>query len=282
MRFTLLLLIYFISLGAISQNIENFNGNSFYKISDSLNEKTLIFLHGGVENPIFDQTANKISLNYIVENNKDFLTQASEHGFNIIIPITNDSMNWLENPQKTFIELKKIITHANFGAQKVYISGFSDGATGSFKMFYQNSDYFEGLIVFNGYPQHKNFYKTVDYKKVENKKVVFFSTDKDKVIPYEFLLTEYCSQKISNPNTFIYLSSGGHSFARYTKSDFEKLFDILTGQNENKEKEPIQGFIKNDSLVKLYPFRKKIVRKYGFGKEVYEENRRQQKKYRKL
>jgi len=281
MRLTILFIVCFLSLNVFSQKTESVDGNSFYLISKNANEKTIIFLHGGVDNPHFDQSVDKISLDYIVENNQEFLTQASINGFSVIIPITNDSLNWLENPKQTFIELKKMVVQSSVDSQEIYISGFSDGGTGSFKIFYQDPDYFEGLIVFNGYPQHKNFYKTVDYKKIENKKILFFSTDKDKVIPYEFLLTEYCSQKNSNPNTFIYLSSGDHSFANYTKDDIEKLFDILSGKNQNKLSEPIQGFIENDKLMILYTFRKKIVRKFGFGKETYLENRRQQKKYRK-
>lgn len=281
MRLTFIFSICFLSLNVFSQKIETIEGNSFYIISEDENEKTIIFLHGGVNNPIFDQPPDKISLNYTIENNQEFLTQASINGFNVIIPIANDSLNWLENPQQTFRELKKIVAYSSIDSQEIYISGFSDGGTGSFKIFYQNPNYFEGLIVFNGYPQHKNFYKTVNYEKIENKKVLFFSTDKDKVIPYEFLLTEYCLQKKNNPNTFIYLTSGDHSFANYTKEDIKEVFDILTSKNENKETEPIQGFIKNDKLVKLYKFRKKIVKKFGFGKETYQQNGRQLKKYGK-
>ncbi len=281
MRLTTLFIVCLLSLNVFGQKTESVNGNNFYLISENANEKTIIFLHGGVNNPYFDQPADKISIDYIVENNQEFLTQASTNGFNIIIPITNDSLNWLENPKQTFIELKKIVAKSSLDSQEIYIGGFSDGGTGSFKIFYQNPAYFKGLIVFNGYPQHKNFYKTVDYEKIENKKVLFFSTYKDKVIPYEFLLTEYCLQKKSNPNTFIYLSSGDHSFANYTKEDIDILFDILSGKNQNKSTEPIQGFIKNDKLVILYPFRKKIVRKFGFGNDTYQKNRKQQKIYGK-
>ena len=277
MKLTFLFLIYFLSQNVFSQEIETIEGSSVYIISEDKNEKTIIFLHGGVNNPIFEQPADNIPLDYIIENNQDFLTQASINGFNVIIPITNDSLNWLENPQETFIELKRIVAYSGIDSQEIYISGFSDGGTGSFKIFYQNPNYFEGLIVFSGYPQHKNFYKSVNYDRIENKKVLFFGTDKDKVIPYEFLLTEYCLQKQSNPNTFIYLSSGDHSFANYTKEDIKYVFDILTGKNENKETKPIQGFIENDKLVKLYPFRKKIIRNFGFGQETYQDNRRQQK-----
>ncbi len=278
MRLLILFITFLLSLNVFSQKLENIDGNSFYSISDNTNKKTIIFLHGGVNNPYFDQPSDKISLDYLLENNQNFITQASLNGFNIIVPITNDSLNWIDNPKNAFIELKKMVSQSSDNYEEIYISGFSDGGTGSFKIFYQNPDYFDGLIVFNGYPQHNNFYKSVDYKTITNKKVLFFSTDKDQVIPYEFLLTEYCSQKKNNPNTFFYLSSGNHSFSNYTIDDIKNLFDILTDKNQNKLTEPIQGFIKNDELVVLYPFRKKIVKKYNFGKEVYEANLSQHKK----
>jgi predicted peptidase len=278
MRLTVLFILFFLSLNVFSQKLESIDGNSFYSISDSSNKKTIIFLHGGVNNPYFDQAADNISLDYLLEKKQDFITQASLNGFNLIVPITNDSLNWIDNPKKAFIELKKMVSQSIDTYEEIYISGFSDGGTGSFKIFYQNPDYFDGLIVFNGYPQHKNFHTTIDYKTITNKKILFFSTDKDKVIPYEFLLTEYCSQKKNNPNTFFYLSSGDHRFTNYTLDDIKNLFDILSGKNQNTLTEPIQGFIKNDQLVVLYPFRKKIVKKYNFGKEVYEANLAQHKK----
>lgn len=281
MRFTFLIIIYLLSQIGYGQKIENIDGNSFYLISDNSNAKTIIFLHGGINNPYFDRPADQIALQYLIENNQGFLTQASLNGFNIIVPIKNKNLNWLENPQRAFIELKNIASHLKIDSQDIYISGFSDGGTGSFKIFYENPEYFEGLIVFNGYPQHKNFHRSIDYTRVNNKKVIFFSSNKDKIIPYEFLLTEYCSQKLSNPNSFIYLTIGDHSFANYTKDDFEKLFEILTDKNLNKLTEPVQGFIENDTLVTFYSFRKKILRKFGFGEETYQENLKQQKKYRR-
>ena len=283
MRLTILLiLICFLPSNTFGQKrieaiLKTVDGNSFYSISENTNKKTIIFLHGGVNNPFFDQTTNKITLDYLFENNQNFLAQAALNRFNVIVPITNDRLNWIDNPRKSFQELKKMLGQATDEHEEIYISGFSDGGTGSFKIFYNNLDYFDGLVVFNGYPQHENFYKTVDYETVENKKILFLSTFKDKIIPYEFLITEYCAQKKTNPNTFLYLSPGGHSFSNYTEDDIKKVFDILIGKNQNELTEPIQGFIKNDQLVTLYPFRKKMVRKYSFMKDVYEANLAQHK-----
>lgn len=284
MKLTILVTLCFISLTVYSKNsydttLITIDSNRFYSISADTNKKALIFLHGGVNNPYFDQKTENITLDYLIEGNHAFLKHALSNGFNVIIPITNNHFDWLNQPDQAFTILKKMLeqsVHSNY--KEKYISGFSDGGTGSFKIFYKNPDYFNGLIVFNGYPQHSNFNQSIDYTQVKNKKVLFLGTFKDKVIPYEFLLTEYCKQKETNANTFFYLAEGNHSFINYSGSDFVNVFEVLTNKNINKKTEPVQGFIKNDQLIVRYPFRKKIVRKYNFGEKTYKANIEQHKK----
>lgn len=258
-----------------------FEGNSIYEISDPTNNKLIIFLHGGVQNPHFNQPSENIALEFLIENNDDFLKQAAQNKFDIIAPITNNELEWVNNPEGAFTLLKDFIESRTKEYKEIYISGFSDGGTGGYKIFYNHSDFFSGLVVFNGYPQHSNFYKTVDHFSVINKKVVFFGTLNDEMIPYEFMMTEYCIQKEVNANTFLYLTNGSHSFLSYNQEDLGELFSILTSANTNKRKKAIQGFIKNDKVVIVYPYRKKIVKEFRFGEEVYKENLIQLKKYKK-
>ena len=246
--------------------------NDYFNISDTNNKKLLIYLHGGVTNPYFKENGN-ISLKYLLEDNIVFVHKATKNKFDVIVPITNDSLNWLDKTKFCFKEFKNYINSLNKNYDEIWISGFSDGGTGSFKIFYNNPQYFKGLIVFNGYPYHKNFAKKVNYEKVMDKKVLFFSTKKDKQIPYEFLLTEYSKQKKNNPNTFFYLGNGGHSFNSYSEEDFELLFKILLEVN-NKEKKVLHGLVVNDKLIEFYDFRKSIVRRYGFGEEYYKETKK--------
>lgn len=261
--------------------LDIYENNYFYNLSQQYNDKLIVFLHGGVNNPYFQQPSDQIALNYIIENNTIFLNHASEHGFDLIIPIAHTSLNWLSHPNEAFSVLKDYIESIPKRYREVYISGFSDGGTGGFKIFYGHPDYFNGLIVFNGYPQHSNFYQNIDHSSVRNQKVIFFSTLQDKTIPYEFLLTEYCAQKKENADTYFYLASGNHSFESYGEQDLRELFIILSNKVRNNKTDPIHGFIKNDQLITLYPFRKQIVRKYNFGRDIYKDNIQQLKKYRK-
>ncbi|MAN04638.1 MAG: hypothetical protein CMI36_14330 [Owenweeksia sp.] len=261
--------------------LTTFRNNSFHILSKSSNHQLIVFLHGGIHNPYFKQAPSQISLPYLVENNSSFLEQALENGFDLILPISNDSLNWLEDPEGTFTFLQALMASRSKTYQEIYIGGFSDGGTGSFKIFYSHPEFFQGLVVFNAYPQHANFSAKLDYSSVTDKRILFFSTCKDQVIPYEFLLTEYCQQKETNANTYFYLAHGDHSFANYNTKDLNEVFTILTGEAVNTQMEPIQGYVKNDQLIRLYPFRKKIVRKYSFGKDIYDANVAQHKTYTK-
>jgi len=260
-----------------SQTLVSFQGSQLYLTQIDSNKKLIIFLHGGVTNPYFNQSADKITPDFLLENNRDFASLAIKNGYDVIMPITNPKINWVDYYEETYSFLTSYIKSIGKSYHEIYITGFSDGGTGSYKIFYMHPEYFTGLIVFNGYPQHANFYKRVNYNRITDKRILFFGTNDDQTIPYEFLLTEYCHQKSTNPNTFFYLAKGDHSFGSYLNSDLQLAFEILQGKNSNKDTIPLQGFIRNDQLITLYPFRKKIVRLYNFGQDIFEENKKQLK-----
>lgn len=267
-----------------SQNTDtlkvDINGNTIYHIQKTGNTKILIFLHGGVNNPKFDNSNETFGIDFLLEGNKSFIPLAVENGFDLVIPVTNDSMNWLTNHMYCYRNLLNYVnSYKNYDS--LYISGFSDGGTGAFKIFYDFPSNFQGLAVFNGYPQHKNFYKKVNYEQINHKIIAFFSTFQDKTIPYEFLLTEYCEQKKTNANTYLYIKEGIHSFKAYNKEDINLFLQILTSKINNTETKPIHGYIENDELKAFYHFRKKICKKFGFGKEYYLKNKEQAKHYKK-
>mgnify|MGYP000299188909 CR=1 FL=1 len=256
------------------------NNNSYFFVSNGNNESLIIFLHGGLSNPYFINNPENIALDYLLEGSKVFIQSTIENKFDVLIPITNDSLNWVGNSAFCYRSITDVMASTKKEYKEIYISGFSDGGTGSYKLFYENQNFFDGLIVFNGYPQLDNFNNEVNYSTVIDKPVIYFGTKADKTIPYEFMLTEYIEQKQYNPNTYIYLANGGHSFSYYNLNDFNTLFDILKGSSYNLKTEPIHGFVKNDQLVYFYKFRKSIMRKYSYGKEYYTLNKKQMGMYK--
>tara|TARA_B110000261_G_scaffold153630_1_gene184424 strand:- start:784 stop:1644 length:861 start_codon:yes stop_codon:yes gene_type:complete len=257
----------------IDTNVVDFEGNRFFHLSHDSNRKLLIFLHGGVSNPYFKQAKEKIELRFLVENNKDLVTHALIDGYDLLVPVSNSNLDWISNPEFCFKAFDKYLSQSPKKYKEIVLSGFSDGGTGSFKIFYQHPGYFSGLIVFNGYPYYKNFADSVDYSAVTNKKVLFIGTKFDKTTPYEFMLTEYCKQKAFNPDTYIYVTNGGHEFHDYDGAEIKIIFSMLDTKPDNTETIVVHGYIRNDSLVKFYEFRKEIVRKYGFGDGFYKVNK---------
>ena len=260
-------------------NRVSFERNNLYYLNSKSNNKLIVFLHGGMSNPTFKKKQTSVSLSYLLENNTNFIPIAESNGFDIIVPIKNDSLNWLDNYDYCFSVFKKYINSLETKYEEIYISGFSDGGTGSYKIFYKYYKYFDGLIVFNGYPNHNNYNKKINYSKIKNKKIIFCGTLKDKRIAYEFSLVEYCKQKKYNPNTFFYLTKGKHLFNSYSMGNLKLIFELLT-KGENHKTEQIQGLVINDKLITFYKYRKKIIRKYNYGIEIYKENKRQKRALR--
>lgn len=281
MKIILILFSIFLTIKGYSQKVDtllvNFQNHKFYFVEAKGDSNLIIFLHGGVNNPEFNKLVETPSLDFLLEENMFFIQSCIINGYNILIPVKDDSLNWLTNHNYCIEIFDSLLVQKKISKSTLLISGFSDGGTASYKIFYDNSSKFDGLIMFNGYPQHSNFNQKIIYNEVTNKKIIFASTKEDKVIPYEFLLAEYANQKIFNPCTYLYLTEGKHSFNMYLKSDFNTLFDIINEQNVNTKTEPIHGFTKNDILTEFYPFRKRILRKYNFGKELYKSNRLQKR-----
>lgn len=276
-----LMLAMFYGINVMGQNsisqIE-FNNHKFHFVKNQSSEKLLIFLHGGVNNPAFSTNLPTPTLHFLLEGNERFIDSATSHGFDVLLPVKDDSLNWLTNYSYCHSVFEDFINSKGHYAE-VYISGFSDGGTGSYRIFYEHPTNYAGLIVFNGYPQHQNHNLNVNYTQVKNQKILFISTFNDDVIPYEFLLSEYTKQKASNPDTYLYIAKGEHSFAAYDDSNFHEIFDMLNQISDNSQTEPLHGYVRQDSLIEFYPFRRKIFRKYGYGKKTMQLNNQQKAIY---
>lgn len=253
--------------------------------SDKADKKgVIIYMHGGVSQFKGLQTPKSISLDNMFEGNTVFLPTVLATGYDVITPIAYNEYNWLEEGGVKFIT--ELVNKHAANYQEVIISGFSDGGTGAFRIFYQHPELFAGLWMFNGYPQHKNYYKTVDHYKGMGKHIIFYATESDKVIPYEFPLLEYRRQKILNEHTYFYLRAGSHSFKEYTQEDIEQGINILSLKTETassgdeiKVYPPIDGFVLNGVIKELYPFKSKIGKRYSVAEQ---DNNRDDYNYKKI
>lgn len=279
MKICISILFVFTSLTILGQDLININGNKYYILnSDKIDESenVVFFLHGGLKNPIF-KSSEFISLDYLIENNYNFLEFVKGLNAVVVLPIVNDSLNWLH--RSAYCHYAFLHINQTLGNKKVTISGFSDGGTGAYRIFYSFPQYYEGLVVFNGYPQLQSFNRKIDYSAIDNKKIFFLSSYRDKVIPYEFLLTEYVNQKKHNSETFFKVVKGAHSFRIYGLDDLKLIeYVFKKDKDEYLNSDIIHGLIINNKLKEFYKFRRRITRRFAFGLEYFNENKRQRKK----
>ena len=281
MKFSLLALLSCSWLIGISQVIDSIIIDNtalyYHKINSEADYKkgVIIFMHGGVSQFLGLDQVRMLSTNDILEGNTEFIPYALKEGFDLLFPIAFNNYNWLMEEGKSFV--LGIGEKYRTSYDKIIISGFSDGGTGAYHIFYSSPELFDGLIIFNGYPQLKNFHKNVKYELVTDKPIIYASTKSDKRIPYEFLLVEYRRQKIFNQCTYFSLSEGEHSFSEYTESEFNRFLKTITINPEVNTLSdstlvhaPIDGWVKADGeLIEIYPFRKKIGKGYGMKEEEY-------------
>jgi len=84
-----------------------YDNNFFYYITAEQNKRLLIFLHGGVSDPYFASKNKGAELSYMLENNNAFINETVQHNYDLLIPITNDSLNWISNSEYCFQAIKE-------------------------------------------------------------------------------------------------------------------------------------------------------------------------------
>lgn len=279
MKLSLCVLLICCSFCSLAETLDSLmlEGNTlFYHSveSQSAEKKGLvIYMHGGVSQFKGLSKSMVLSTEALLEGNADFLSTMNQNGFDVLLPIAFNAYNWLEEKGEHFV---KVLMDQYGGNRPVYIAGFSDGGTGAYRMFYSNSELFEGLLVFNGFPQLDNFQKEVDYSAVTSKTVIFAGTLKDSRVPVEFLMVEHRRQQMLNKNTFLLLRSGKHAFGAYEKQDFERCIDLMAIENKKKPDSrlicvypPLDALVVQGEVRVFYSFRKSKGKAYGMVEQEY-------------
>lgn len=261
-----------------------------YHLVKSKAEKSrglLIYMHGGVSQFKGEQP-QPVEITDLLEGNNEFVPALSAAGYDLLLPIAFNQYNWLEEGGERWIN--HLIDEYQSQYPRIYISGFSDGGTGAYRIFYNNVNNLDGVLIFNGYPQLGNFHKKVDHKKVMGKKVLYCGTSGDKVIPYEFMLVEFRRQQMVNRHTYFYLKDGQHRFGDYNTSDFELMISHLNIPVPETDQldgyvtiyPPVDGLIRDQRLLEVYPFRKKKGKQYLMANEESERSDYDHKEMTKL
>lgn len=142
----------------------------------------LFFLHGAVRyNTLQDFLTPEIQLNHW---NKFYTKYADKESVILVFPSGDKNYNWMKPDDGFFMipeMLKQIKSAINVDDNKVFISGHSNGATGSFSYLMKQPTAFAGFYGFNTYP--KVFTGGTFIENTLNRSFINFSTDKDYYYP---------------------------------------------------------------------------------------------------
>lgn len=273
---SLFFVTFYYSFGETLDSIYIEKQKLYYHLSKTQKEskRLFIFLHRNLEGFQGKKENNVVQIDSLLEKNTLFRESFNSQGIDLLVPQAYNQYSWLQEKGGEFIStLIEIHKHQY---ESIIIGGFSDGGTAAYRIFYKNPEKFAALILFNAYPQQDYFSKSVDYKKVTNKKVFFISQKNDKLLPYEFLLMEYRRQKLVNAESYFYVQEGKHEF-NYNKSFFDEIINKLNYSNKSNESKegfiwvypPIDGLIYDHEVNNLIDFRKSYSKQYEIDIKEY-------------
>ncbi len=142
----------------------------------------MIILHGAVR-------ANKLEDYQLADRNlggwnRFYTKYADQNDVILVLPKGSRKYNWMW-PDEGFYMIPEIVQRIkksiNINDDKVFISGHSNGATGSFSYLMKQPSAFSGFYGFNTYP--KVFTGGTFAENIKNRSFINFSTDEDYYYP---------------------------------------------------------------------------------------------------
>ncbi len=197
----------------------------------------LFFLHGAVKvNVLSDYQMEQENLGGW---NRFYTKYADVSDVILVFPKGSKKYNWM-NPDDGFFMipdmLKKIKKAINVDDNKVFISGHSNGATGSFSYLMKDPSAFAGFYGFNTYP--KVFTGGTFIENIKNRSFINFSTDKDYYYPPDANdhLTRLMKGINADYNDYRY-NGFPHWFPQFDES--EPAYQILFKDLKNRTRNPL-------------------------------------------
>ena len=142
----------------------------------------LFFLHGAVRNNLLTDYLPAAWVLY--DWNRYYTKYAELNDVILVFPQGSKEFNWMTS-DKGFFMVPKILTLVkkaiNIDDNKVFITGHSNGATGSFSYLMKQPTPFAGFYGFNTQP--KVFTGGTFVENIKNRSFINFSTDKDYYYP---------------------------------------------------------------------------------------------------
>lgn len=195
----------------------------------------LFFLHGAVRSNRLSeyQTASECLYDW----NRFYTKYAALNNVILVFPKGSKQFNWMM-PDDGFFMIPKILVlvkkAVNVDDDRVFVSGHSNGATGSFSYLMKQPTPFAGFYGFNTYP--KVFTGGTFAENIKNRSFVNFSTDEDYYYPPNANDDFSRLMRQINADYKEYRYTGfPHWFPQFDESEqaYQILFTDLVGRKRN-------------------------------------------------
>jgi len=154
------------------------------KSYDDKNSTTLIvYLHGGVSRKelLTDDDAKEFF------NEIEYTRLADREGYIVLYPFGQKGATWWDELgiENVFSQINETKRNYNINNNKVFLTGFSDGASGSFSIAMTLPNKFAGFIPLNGHPAVGHGAGNIDtyLSNLYNRKLFIINTDIDGLYP---------------------------------------------------------------------------------------------------
>lgn len=196
----------------------------------------LVFLHGAVMNGYLD--GYKAVESTLKGWNRFYTQYAALNEVVLVFPSGNSQYNWMDPDDGFFMVpriIEKVKSGINLDDNKIFITGHSNGATGSFSYCMKQPSQFSGFYGFNTDPTVETGGTFIE--NILNRSFINFSTDRD-----------YYYSPTANDSLSSLMNSIGadykdyryngfpHSFPNYDES--EPAYDILFSDMLERERNP--------------------------------------------
>lgn len=116
-------------------------------LNSGANRPLLIFLHGSISSPSLKNNP----LEYMQKSK--LISLADEGGFYLMFSYGQKDATWFDETGVSMVldEIEYLKKNYNIDADKIFLSGFSDGGSGVFYMAMTNPSLFAGFIALNGH-----------------------------------------------------------------------------------------------------------------------------------
>ncbi|MHC5202749.1 alpha/beta hydrolase-fold protein [Myroides sp. LJL119] len=196
----------------------------------------LFFLHGAVKsNSLTDYQLSEWNLQHW---NRFYTKYADLNQVILVFPRANKQYNWMSPDDGFFMVpqiLRQIKQAIHIDDNKVFISGHSNGATGSFSYLMKKPTDFAGFYGFNTYP--KVFTGGTFLENIKNRSFINFSTDQDYYYPPNAndSLTKKMADIQANYKEYRY-NGFPHWFPEFDES--EQAYEIVFNDINTRQRNP--------------------------------------------